>query len=192
MTRIKKIIGFKGYFVTDSGKVLSEYKGNFKWLKPCKCRGGYLQVHLYKEGKTYKKKAHRLVAEAFIDNPENKPCVDHINGVRDDNRVCNLRWCTQQENNNFPLAKKNKSEALKGRQSPMKGKPSPMKGKPKPEGAGKQPKQVIQYTKKGVLIATYYSTSEASRKTGVNQGNISSACNGKLSSAGGFKWKYAS
>lgn len=199
MTQIKKIKGFKGYFVTDSGKVLSERHGGFKWLKPSKGNKGYLRVILCKEGKKYNKSVHHLVAEAHIPNPENKACIDHINGVRTDNRLCNLRWCTAKENSNFPLAKKNMSEAKKGKclseehkqkiSVAMKGK---VKGRSKPEGAGKPPKPVIQYTKNGDFVATYVSTCEASRLTKVHQGNICKCCGGKLNSAGGYIWKFAS
>lgn len=59
---------------------------------------GYSFVNLYMNGKTYPKRVHRLVAEAFIPNPENKPCIDHINTIRNDNSVENLRWVTYKEN----------------------------------------------------------------------------------------------
>ena len=56
---------------------------------------------------------HRAVAELFVPNPENKPCVDHINTDRSDNRACNLRWVTYKENSNNPLTKKHQSDSLK-------------------------------------------------------------------------------
>ena len=62
-------------------------------------KDGYQIIPLNKNSKKYMKKIHRLVAEAFIPNPENKPCIDHINCCVDDNRVVNLRWVTIVENN---------------------------------------------------------------------------------------------
>jgi hypothetical protein len=75
---------------------------------------GYLCVNLYKhvDGKRTQRmfKIHRLVAKAFISNEENKPCVDHINTIRTDNRVENLRWCTNAENNNNALTRQKHKE----------------------------------------------------------------------------------
>lgn len=93
----KSIKGFEDYLITNTGRVYS--LKSKKYLKPYKDKDGYVIVSLYKNGKSNKNKVHRLVAEAFIENSDNKPAVDHINRVRDDNRVQNLRWVTIKENN---------------------------------------------------------------------------------------------
>ena len=75
-------------------------KGCSREVKPCKDKNGYVVVSLCKNGKQKFFKVHRLLALAFIPNPENKTDVDHINGIRDDNRLENLRWLTHKENLN--------------------------------------------------------------------------------------------
>ena len=100
----KPIKDFEGYYeVSNIGRVRSlNYKrtGKEKILKNIEDYKGYLEVGLTKNGKRKQFKVHRLVAEAFIPNPENKPCIDHINTVKSDNRVENLRWVTYKENSN--------------------------------------------------------------------------------------------
>lgn len=92
------------YMVSDSGQVYSLVSG--KILHPYTSKGGYLQYTLYRGKKPKVVLAHRLVAAAFIENPDNKPEVDHINTNRADNRVGNLRWVTKKENQNNPLSAK--------------------------------------------------------------------------------------
>ena len=100
----KPIKDFEGYYeVSNMGRVRSlNYKrtGKEKILKNIGDYKGYLEIVLTKNGKQKQFKVHRLVAEAFIPNPENKPCIDHINTVKSDNRVENLRWVTYKENSN--------------------------------------------------------------------------------------------
>ena len=88
---------FKRYVVTKKEKKPVGWS-EFREVKPWS--NGYLQVFL--SGSRNPQSVHRLVAKAFLPNPENKPCVDHINGNKQDNRVENLRWVTNKENTNNP------------------------------------------------------------------------------------------
>lgn len=97
---MKDIKGYEGlYAITSCGKVWSHRAQKF--LKPQKDRYGYLHVNLYKDGKAKKYKIHRLVAEAYIPNPENKPQVNHKDENKEHNYVNNLEWMTSKENNNY-------------------------------------------------------------------------------------------
>ena len=98
----KDIEGYEGlYQVSNMGRVKSlDYKhtGKEKIMKLFKNKKGYLQINLSKNNEQKFFTVHRLVALAFIPNQLNKPFIDHINTVKDDNRADNLRWCTAKEN----------------------------------------------------------------------------------------------
>ena len=112
----KPIKGFEGLYEVSSlgnvrsvdryvmcGKQYCLLKGKPK--KPYPNSKGYLMVGLYKNSQRTHYLIHRLVAEAFIPNPNNLPCIDHINTIKTDNRVENLRWCSYKENMNNPLTR---------------------------------------------------------------------------------------
>ncbi len=95
--KAKDVKGFEGiYAVTTLGRVWS-YRRKI-WLSPFDVGQGYSTVRLSYQGDETDRKVHRLVAEAFIQNPDNKPQVNHINGKKWDNRESNLEWCTAREN----------------------------------------------------------------------------------------------
>lgn len=159
------IKGYTGlYEISDQGRVRSlNYKrtGRTQVLKPLMIRSGYLQVMLYKDGKSKPYLVHRLVAEAFLANAEDLPEVNHLDECKTHNAVSNLEWCDRSHNINY------------GTRNARISKP------------------VQQFSMDGRLINTWSSMMEAERVTGVNQGNISSCCNGKLPTAGRFVWRYA-
>jgi len=91
----KPIQDFEDYIIHEDGSVYSNVTNKF--LKPItSC--GYRKVMLYKGKKGHQKYIHRLLAIHFIPNPNNLPCINHINGIRHDNSLSNIEWCTHQHN----------------------------------------------------------------------------------------------
>ena len=90
-----EIEGYENYMIFEDGMVVNKHG---RVLKPNLNGSGYYQVTLYKNGNIISKRIHRLVGEAYLDNPENKPCIDHIDGDRLNNDLSNLRWATSSEN----------------------------------------------------------------------------------------------
>lgn len=117
----KKIEGFSLYEISDMGEIKTfnhRNKGKTAIMKPALDGGGYLRTVLIRDDKKYHTvKVHRLVAQTFIPNPENKPQVNHINGIRSDNRVSNLEWNTASENVKHSFNFLNK-ERLMGEKNP--------------------------------------------------------------------------
>lgn len=93
-----KINRNSNYSINELGQIRNDLTGRIKtaYTNPA---NGYLTVDLYKDNKSQKVTVHRLLAEAFIPNPENKPCIDHKDGNRQNNELSNLRWATFSENN---------------------------------------------------------------------------------------------
>lgn len=189
----KPVVGYEEFYeVSSLGRMKSLERVLFrrngarmsypeKIMKPHTDKNGYDTVSLYNGIKRVTRFVHTLVCMAFIQNPHNKPCVDHINGDRRDNRVENLRWCTIKENNSFDLARKHNSDAHSGGKNPMFGKFG---------SAHHRSKTVYQYAKDGTLVGMYGSSREAARITGLWQRNISAACLGRVKTCGGYIWRY--
>ena len=136
-------------------------------LKATPNQSGHLLVNLYdEEGRSKKALVHRLVAEAFLENPENLSCINHKDENKLNNCVDNLEWCTIAYNNSYSHLENNLYRKT-----------------------GNYPIAVIQYSLSGEEINRYTSYSQAEKETGIDHSGISACCRGKQKTAGGFVWK---
>ena len=162
----KDIVGYEGlYKVSNFGNVMSFWGKTPKLLKPRNNGKGYLFVGLSNHNKPRKNfYLHRLVAQAFLTNPNNYPVINHKDENKLNNNVSNLEFCTQQYNLKYGSHYERVSKALY--------------------------KPVLQFSKNGNFVNEYPSIKDAKIKTGIDESNIGKVCKGKLNSAGGFLWKY--
>ena len=175
----KPILNYEGlYEVSNWGRVrsldrwCSHRRGKQlkkgRILKLCTNKGGYLYVYLWKNGKGKYFLVHRLVAEAFIPNPDNLPQVNHKDENKLNNNAENLEWCSAKYNSNFGT--RNERIIVKNTN-------------------GKCSKKVLQYDLEGNFIREWQSTKECGRN-GFNQGHVAECCRGERKTHKGFIWKY--
>ena len=107
----RDVVGYEGLYMVSENGAVRNCKTNKVLATKVERQTGYCKVNLSKNGVSKWTLLHRVIAKAFIPNPENKPCIDHINTNRQDNRLTNLRWVTHTENMNNPLSKIKISEA---------------------------------------------------------------------------------
>lgn len=162
----KMLDDFPQYTVDRQGNVWSNKSGRFVKHQREKS-SGYVCVMLYNNKERKRVKVHRLVAEAFLPNPLNLPCVNHKDENKANNDVSNLEWCSYKYNNFYGKAPT--AMAVNARKRP-----------------------VCQYSLAGDLMGEYESASHAERVTGIRQSNISKCCLGRkwFNTAGGYVWKF--
>ena len=169
----KKIAINNNYSIDENGNVRNDKRGTFVKPYDNKAGKGYLYVCLYnKHIKQGAYGVHRLVAQAFIPNPDNKPQVNHIDGNTKNNHVSNLEWVSPLENvvhaSKVLNVMSNYSNANKRREKPIK--------------------QIDMKTNE--IVAIYKSVGEASRQTGIKTPYIVNCVNGKQKYAKGYYWCY--
>lgn len=186
----KDIENYEGlYQVSDLGRVRSldrmSWNGKCYWLQKGRIlkqqinRTGYMSVGLCKNCEMKRVEVHRIVAYAFIKNPDNLPVVNHKNEIKTDNRSSNLEWVTHKQNLEYS-----------GNTEKMLNASHKQKCYLKASEAKKKP--VIQLTKNGDFVAEYESAADAERKTGIKKQCICKCCLNRYGnkSAGQYIWKY--
>lgn len=178
----KDIKGYEGsYQVSNLGRVKGLRREVFKRgictlpesIMKQRLSFGYCRICLTQNGMRGYYFVHRLVADAFIPNPENKPEIDHINTVKNDNRIENLQWATKSENAQNPISVKRKYAS-------------------RPIGNKNPNSKIIkQYSIEGQLIKVYHGLREMARETGYSRFFVNQCCKGKYQKAYGYIWKYA-
>lgn len=149
------------YSVSSEGEVR---KDETNYILSQSSQQDYKFVTLLIKGKQKRMRVHRMVALTFLDNPDNKPYVNHINGNRSDNNVKNLEWVTPSENTQHAVATGLMNNGRK--------------------------RAVIQYNLEGEKMATFESATEAARQTGGSQSKITMCCKRQRKTANDYQWRY--
>ena len=180
----KDVEGYEGlYQVSNLGRVKSLEKIDASGhrlkeiiMKADTSNGRYLRVSFYKDKKNRVFSIHRLVAKAFIPNPNDLPCVNHKDENTFNNCASNLEWCTQKYNCNYGTRNKRISNKTTGTRYNRKDLSKP----------------ILQYTIDGQFVKEWPSSSEIQRQLNYNNSSIAKCCNEKphFNTAYGFIWKY--
>lgn len=172
----RPVVGYEGFYEVSSlgrvrslNRVVQHADGissirKGRVLKPLSDKYGYLVVHLCKDGKQTNKKVHRLVAKAFIPNPEGLPQVNHKNEVKNDNRVENLEWCDAAYNSAYGTARTRAAKRLS--------------------------KTVLQIDPNTMKVIREWPSAMECGRNGFNGFHISGCCLGKQKTHKGFIWRY--
>lgn len=164
---MRDVVGFEGlYKVTSCGKIWSCRRNRF--MKAAGGPGQYQMIGLIdKDGKQIFDYVHRIVAKAYLPNPNNYPETNHKDEVKDHNWVSNIEWCTRNYNINYGTRNERASK----------------------NGCGRKPSKKVYCVE---LDKTFDSTLAAAEALNVKQPNISATCHGKQKTCGGYHFRFAS
>ena len=169
----KDIDGYEGlYEVSNLGRVKSLKFGKERILKTDMSPKGYLRVQLWKNNKGIRYLVHRLVAQAFLDNPDNLPCINHRDENPSNNNVDNIEWCTHKYNINYGTCIQRRVNKTRGVNNI------------------KNSKTVYQYSLDGELVKEWQSAAEIERQLGFASSSINVCCLGKKKTSHGYIWSY--
>lgn len=208
----KDVVGFEDrYQVSSLGGVRSKdmilYKSNGRiehkkgrYIKLHPDNRGYI-THTFCSSNGIRKRMsiHRVVATAFIPNPDNKPQIDHIDRNRANNSIDNLRWCTLKENMNNPLTlewlkvcRPNYAHSEETKKNISKSQIGRTVRESTREKLRQKAYPICQYTIDGVFVQHFNSSLDASNILGISRSHILSCCKGRRHTAGGYRWIYKS
>ena len=167
----KNILNYEGlYQISSHGRVKSlQKKTGFlirkeHILKPRVKDNGYLIVSLFKDKQMSNKYVHRLVAEAFIPNPSNYPCINHKDYNKTNNNVDNIEWCSYSQNNTY-----SNCQVIAGASKRI---------------------PILQCDKNGVILKEWECSLRAGQELGFSNSNITACCRGRANTAYGYIWRY--
>lgn len=196
LDNLKDIKGYEGlYAITKDGRVWSYKRKKFK--KSCEDTRGYYRISLCKNGINTTHKIHRLVAQTYIPNPNNLPCVNHKDENPKNNDVSNLEWCTIQYNNNYGSRNQKIGETLKGKKFSEESKRKISEAK-KGKSFSDEHRRNLSNAKKDKWKAVrcietdevFHSLNYAEKITHIASTHISDCCKGKAKTAGGYHWEF--
>ena len=165
METFKDIKGYEGlYQISNRGNVRS-LRSNIVMKLSC-CKDNYLKVKFCKNGEQKTVQVHRLVAESFIDNPGNKPQINHKDCNKSNNDISNLEWVTAKENTTHAIENGLFANVIR------------------------QGRKVLKLDEQDNVIREYVSISEAAKENKCHPSNIRKVCNGIINKTGGYKWMY--
>ena len=176
----RDVVGWEGrYLISSLGRLVRTKSKTCptKIMAPFRSnkhkKQSYLHIKLQRDGVAYHYTLHRLVALAFIPNPNNYPCVDHIDGNGENNNINNLRWCTRSMNNMNPISRQRQAESHLGKVQ-----------------SEKVRRPVVRISSHGDV--KIYDSMQRAEDEGFHHSNIHRVCNGKMEHHKGYRWMYLS